>query len=329
MARLDRVPPHPSRSEPLNVIRVGLIGLGDDWDVFRAALDRSRERVRVVAVHDAVAAIGRVTAEELSATHFDGIRVLVESPKVDAVFVNDLGPLGLSAIRLASSSGKPVLVRPQLVGSGNDLRGLATQARESSRLLVPALGHRYSPSTGRLRELTATTLGHPRRVRVDVSGANPLRLAEVCDWCVYVLQATPVLVRAEPLNGQVPENLDDCRIEIEFATRRRSVFATLEPGNGNTAPGTASVTCENGSVEVETPRRLFWRGRNGSRVAENLDDERAETDVMLDQFCRRVVGGLVPVPDFEDLGRALDVCRAAELSRQSGEAVPVEGETCG
>ncbi len=39
-------------------------------------------------------------------------------------------------------------------------------------------------------------------------------------------------------------------------------------------------------------------------MREGLATERTETEVLLDHFCRRAVGGLIPVPSLEDFLRA-------------------------
>lgn len=309
------------------MIHVGLIGLGDDWsDSLRPALLRARERIRCVAVFDPVARLARTVADELDARHVDGVREIADAPEVDALLVSDLAPFGLRTLNLAASAGKPTMVLGSIEAPPGELRRLAEDARETSRLLVPALGHRYSPATGRLRELTATMLGRPRRIRV---GGVPFRqasqIAEVCDWCAFVLEATPLRVHARPLNGRVPERLDQCRLDVEFASRRQTIVATLEPLLPESpADVGANVSCERGSVDVERPHRLRWRKTSGDDVSEDLADERPEIDVMLDQFCRRVVGGLVPIPDFEDLGRVAGVLAAAEESLRSGTAVDLQ-----
>jgi hypothetical protein len=46
---------------------------------------------------------------------------------------------------------------------------------------------------------------------------------------------------------------------------------------------------------------------------------------MLDHFCRRVVGGLIPVPDIGDICRGLEVVRAARQSLEMRQSVPING----
>ena len=73
------------------------------------------------------------------------------------------------------------------------------------------------------------------------------------------------------------------------------------------------IACENGSATVLSRTKLAWQ--SGTNVespnesssdvhTESLTSERPEHEVMLDLFCRRVVGGLIPVADFNDIYQA-------------------------
>jgi predicted dehydrogenase len=69
--------------------------------------------------------------------------------------------------------------------------------------------------------------------------------------------------------------------------------------------------CESGRATLLDRTSLTWRSHGdegdgaGVRTKEELSAERTEAQVMLDLFCRRLVGGLVPVADFSDISRAL------------------------
>ena len=54
--------------------------------------------------------------------------------------------------------------------------------------------------------------------------------------------------------------------------------------------------------------RLTWHLNESPATTftdEELQSERDEQQVMLDLFCRRLVGGLIPVADLSDISRAL------------------------
>ena len=61
--------------------------------------------------------------------------------------------------------------------------------------------------------------------------------------------------------------------------------------------------CEHGDARLLGANVIEWTV-DGCRQSEELTTERTETEVLLDHFCRRVVGGLIPVPTLEDLMRA-------------------------
>jgi hypothetical protein len=57
-----------------------------------------------------------------------------------------------------------------------------------------------------------------------------------------------------------------------------------------------------------------------------LSHDRPEVEVMLDHFCRRVVGGLIPVADLLDICRSLHLVRSLEESRKIDRPVHLNGE---
>ena len=70
------------------------------------------------------------------------------------------------------------------------------------------------------------------------------------------------------------------------------------------------IECESGCAKVQSRVELSWQAKTeaseilGEVNAEVLVSERQEHEVMLDLFCRRVVGGLIPIADFNDLHHA-------------------------
>ena len=67
------------------------------------------------------------------------------------------------------------------------------------------------------------------------------------------------------------------------------------------------LVCERGTATVESRSSLTWRSGESAETSESLAAERGERAVMLDHFCRRAVGGLIPVADYNDIARALKV----------------------
>lgn len=62
---------------------------------------------------------------------------------------------------------------------------------------------------------------------------------------------------------------------------------------------------------------MIYRVRGASRE-ESLQEDRPCTDLMIDLFARRVLGGLVPVPDLNDVKGCLQIVEAAQESWSKG-----------
>jgi hypothetical protein len=71
------------------------------------------------------------------------------------------------------------------------------------------------------------------------------------------------------------------------------------------------ISCERGWAEIRAASEVAWQISDQPVEAEKLTADRSEHDIMLDLFCRRVAGGLIPVPDFFDVSHALRVVEQA------------------
>src|SRR5262249_41049580 len=76
----------------------------------------------------------------------------------------------------------------------------------------------------------------------------------------------------------------------------------------------AMVQCEKGTAWLEGVDQVVWES-GGQQKSESVASDRPGVEVMLDQFARRAVGGLLPVPTLEDLFRAYRHVEAALASR--------------
>ena len=70
------------------------------------------------------------------------------------------------------------------------------------------------------------------------------------------------------------------------------------------------LRCERGSAVLNSTTKLSWQLEATERTHETLNADRSEEEIMLDIFCRRVVGGLVPVADLNDLLRPIQLLRS-------------------
>ena len=115
---------------------------------------------------------------------------------------------------------------------------------------------------------------------------------------------------AEQVRGRLREAVSDCR-----APRDVSSNGQLPPREMRFPE--INCECESGWATLLDRTSLTWCCHDdegvGTRVRtkEELSSERTESQVMLDLFCRRLVGGLVPVADFSDISRALRLVESA------------------
>ncbi|OYW22060.1 MAG: hypothetical protein B7Z55_05120, partial [Planctomycetales bacterium 12-60-4] len=222
---------------------------------------------------------------------------------------------------------------------------LHESAVDCETLLMTEFSRRYTPATTRLRELIATRLGEARQVQVEAvvpvpASPGPLPgqdcerdyLAGLLDWCQYITGRVPTsLLAMEPAANPQP-----WEIELGFrpdsagtpATTARLVLqkAQVSPELGVDAHDAPDwpfpkheIVCERGRVHIHSAGEICWQnGTQDTLGTERLSAERTDAEVMLDQFSRRVLGGLVPVADVQDVCRALALVAATLQSRQSG-----------
>jgi hypothetical protein len=290
------------------MLQIGLIGLGPEWEEqYRPALGGLRQRLRVTAVYDFVASRGAQVAAELGAAHLTGMRALLERADVAAVLILDTAWTGLWPVRFAVEYRKPAFVARVGGHLPAELEELHAASQEAGIPVVTELRHRATPATMRLRELTATRLGPVQslEVELDVGASTPVQSAWVAalDWCSFVAQSAPLEVT--PVVGQ------PTGVSVRFkraTTGGNQVEAEIrirQSASGADQPGlTARVVCVAGSADVLEPHVLVWRSGEDA-VRESLASERPGVEVLLGHFARRIVGGLVPVPDLADVSRVL------------------------
>ena len=69
------------------------------------------------------------------------------------------------------------------------------------------------------------------------------------------------------------------------------------------------LRCEAGRAELNSTSQISWQLNSAEPTHETLNTDRSEEEIMLDIFCRRVVGGLVPVADMSDIIRPIQLLR--------------------
>lgn len=311
------------------MVKLGVIGLGSDWERrYRPALKRLAARARVSVVFDPVFSRAAQAAQECHAEVETGLLATAARPDVDALLLLDTAWYGGEAVRLVCSAGKPVYIAADVGQDAPMLQALHWTAVSYGLTLMPELRQRYTPASSRLQELMATRLGPPKRVVVEFS-ANGDEEAAVrrlllnwFDWTRYVIRSTPMRLSAKV---ETPGG-SGATIRIEYSPRRAGSSAAVaelrlgENGNGPPEIGRQEIECETGKACIESPTVIRWQ--SGADVtSETLTADRDETEVMLDHFCRRVVGGLIPVADLSDISRGLRLVGAVQESRDRGGPV--------
>jgi predicted dehydrogenase len=335
------------------MLNVGIIGLGPAWEVrYRPVLKRLRDRIRVRAIYDGVSNRAQLAASDLEADVMLGVQSLIARPDVRAVLLLDPLWYGYVPLQFACKHGKPAYIAGGLGETLEPLLQLQSQVDQSGIDLVPEFSRRYTPATARLRELMATSLGRPRGIKIRADFPEPFDVVPVpgrdtevdflvglIDWCRYLVGTPPCTISslaADPA-WESPSANGDRSLNIAFSgsasdgeLASASILFSKHDKQGS-SPGNETrslryeVQCANGTATGESLSELVWESAGNVHV-ESLASERSDVEVMLDHFCRRVVGGLIPVPKIEDVSRALTLLQAANDShRQGGRPVMLNG----
>ena len=320
------------------MLNVGLIGLGPEWEHrYRPALARLAPRLAVRCVQASILSRAEQVAAELGCDVAPGLLSLMERDDVQAILVLDTAWYGTVPAHFACQVGKPAFLASRLAHRCRGADELLRQAAQTGVTLMPDFAHRYTPATSRLRELIATRLGRPQVLVVDVEadcdsgtikpGANELTpadaardaLALALDWSMSLVGAVPAAIRA----ARNRSTADGIELHVEFRrpaaggvapTARIRLAAKAPAASANDSERSialrASVECAAGKALLEGPQDVTW-DLAGEQFVESLTSDRPGVEVMLDHFCRRVVGGLIPVPTLEDLCRAFQLVDSA------------------
>lgn len=309
------------------VISLGIIGFAaevEDDPVLQSLLRQQRMKLR--AAYSCRYSQVESFARRLQIIPFGSVRKLTESDSIHGLIWNEtVGRMELLKWGL-SGQAKHLLLRQKALElcSLELLVCLQTQAAQQAVVVLPELGHRWTPATLRLRELIATKLGPIQSVCTSVQCAHGQyeRLVGVVDW-LRTLQAVPE-IHVTALPGQEKIQLDfqclrrapvPCEIDISSGAPEENPKPVLNPP--------AEIHCERGVVRIDSEHRLTWDTGNGS-TEESLDHERTSTDVMLDLFGRRIAGGIIPIPDINEVLRSCRIVKAIQTSEQTGQSVRVD-----
>ena len=334
-------------------IRVGIVGLGSQWETrYLPALRSLVDRFEVRAISEQVAHRAQRAAAELGVAAVDGYRALAARDDIDAILYLADQWYGAAPILAACDCGKAVYSAISFPFDPQEAEVLRRRVEESGIAFMAELPRRHAPATVRIKELIATRLGAPRMLfchrRVPLSVVHPNEpprdraseardLMELIDWCSYVVGVEPTSVvavrHAETPNAQT----DDYQMmSLDFAPG-------AVPGNGPLAqiscgyymprcweeavsfrpPAALQVACENGIAFIDLPTSLVWFDSVG-RHQESLESERPVGEHMLVQFHRKVTSLVRHVSGLDDTLQAMRVVQAASTSQAEGRRVRLD-----
>ena len=332
-------------------LRVGLVGLGDVWQMrYATALRALADRFEVRAICDQVSHRAEQAAAEFDAEPIDGYHALARREDIDAVLVLSPQWYGALPILAACESGKAVYCAAGLDLDADEAQQIKRRVEESGIAFVAEFARRLAPATIRLRELIASQLGAPRllfchqRSVADppanqALGCNPPHpgcrsLLEQIDWCRYVVDRQPTAVTGViHLSGECHEAEDYEMLSLDFSPRGKSGSGPLAqiscgryvPSNWQEASNyrplaDLQVSCERGIAFVDPPATLVWFDEAG-RHQESLDSERPVGEQLLTHFFRAVTSLVRRNCDLEDAYQAQYVLQAARQSHKEGRRI--------
>jgi predicted dehydrogenase len=332
-------------------LRVGLIGLGEVWQVRHApALRALADRFEVRAICDQVRHRAELAAAEFRAEAVDGYHSLVQREDIDAVLVLSPHWYGALPILAACESGKAVYCAVGLDLDEGEALAIKHRVEEAGIAFVAEFPRRQAPATIRLKELIATRLGEPRLLfchqrfaedsqatgMTNSNSKHPTfrHLLGQVDWCRYVVDREPTSVI-----GVIHQAVDD-GVEEDYQMMSLNFSPSGKPEMGPIAQiscgryipptwqeaisyrplATLQVSCAKGIAFVDLPAALVWFDEAG-RHQESLESERPVGEQLLTHFFRAVTSLVRRTCDLEDAYRAIQVVQAARQSHEDGRRV--------
>ncbi len=334
-------------------VRVGLVGLGEDWERrHRPALRALSDRFEVRAVYEHVAQRAEMAAHDFGAQAVEGYHALATREDVDAILMLGDEWYGALPIFAACDAGKAVYCS---IGLGAELplaERLTRRVEEAGVAFMAEFSRRHAAATLRLKELIATRLGQPRLlfchqrrvaervapfgVRPSAARAATIQLVDLIDWCRYVVGAPPTSLVGIAHAGD--SGADDYQmLSLDFTPagglQGSGAVAQISTGSyvpsgwqealGFRAPPHLQVSCENGLAFVDLPAGIVWFDSAG-RHQESLDNERPVGEMLLASFYRGVTSLVRDAGSLRDTFDALRIVMLARESQRQGRRMPIK-----
>ena len=321
-----------------SLLGVALVGVGRAWEThYREAIQRLSSKLTLLAVCDAVHVRAAAVADEFRAATYSSPWKLAQRRDIHAWLICDPGWFGTYPAELAVRCDQPTLFANCFAHDPQHLAPLFTQSIGRSESLVAEFPNRFAPATTRLRELLATKLGRVRRIDIDVpvSSCGAVDLIRwlcngrafalgLLDWCVCLVGRA-----VEEVHWSFDRSHPELRLvfnPVLGESDTTSPTAVLRFSNSTeTEPllHRRRIECERGVVTSDNPNQVVWQ-TEFDHATESLTQERSPFEIILDQFCRRAAGGLVPIPSLSDALSGMALIEAAIESLSTRQAVSVK-----
>lgn len=303
-------------------VGLGVIGLGPSWEqVYRDPLKRLQNRLKIRLVYDPVEARSKSVASEIDAEVATSLHQLLTRPTLQGLLILDPGWCTNSVLELVSRSNRPAFLgRAVLRNAVQVIRSRSFQdhstdsdiSKQTSSLddqLMPELGLRFTPSSCRLRELMATKLGPVRHIEIHYCPTPEFdETSAIVDWCSDIV--------GSPLNRiaqKAPPSTTPQPIEFESDSRdsHGNSQKTVRLWQRVDEPDRLQIElkCERGRTRLLSRTHIQWQ-TSREFADESLIDERTEIEILIDQFCRRALGGLNPIGRLSEFIRAHEVAQS-------------------
>lgn len=330
-------------------IRIGLIGLGNNWNNrHQPALRALSDRFEIRVVCDPVAHRAEQVAKAFNARTSASFREVALASDVDAILLLSARWFGSLPVVAACEAGKAVYCAASLDLNSNEADQLRKMVREAGIAFMAEFPFRLAPATLRLQELMATRLGRPQLLfcnqrhtattKIDATSPHAVNMRqtiEMVDWCRYLVGCEPTSVigtaHAQPSDIQTEDYLllmldfpptgeQLCGAQAQIACGSYVKPAWSE-ATAFRRPADLQVVCERGVAFVDLPASLVWFDSAGQHT-ESLDSERPVGEQLLMMFHRQVESLVLKTASLEDAYRAMSIVIAAQQSHLEGRRMP-------
>lgn len=321
------------------VLRIGVVGLGCDWESrHRPALHSLQDRFKVEFICDEVPLRAKNAASQFNAIAPLGFRRAISADHIDAVFLLDQQWAGLLPLESACVAGKAVYLNTALELDAPSQEEVVRLVEGTKVPFMIEFPRRFAPATIRLKELIATQLGRPKLIfchqRIPSAPSNTPRslviqrsLAEIFDWCRYIVDGKPEsLFSVSYPRSDNPTDMEYQMMSVDFQTKDNPderVVAQISSGTylrsdwpeavSFRPPAAMQVCCENGIAFIDLPNTLIWFNGAG-RHMESLEGERPVGERLFAAFHRLLENGN---HHFDCLSEFRESTRIIQAARQS------------